>query len=59
MANKKELTHNNEFINIDSYVSKRRRANFFSERSIITFVSVLTFAGILALLIVCLIKYFI
>ncbi len=59
MSNKKELNKESQFINIDSYVSRRKKDKFFSPRSIIWFTSILVLAIVLALLVVCLIIFFI
>ncbi len=61
MSNDKKLENKeaSEFININSYVSNKKKERPFSYKSIWLFVSILTFAIVLALLIVCLIKFFI
>ncbi len=57
--NKKIESKEADFINIESYVSNKKRETPFTYKSICRFVSITIFAVVLALLIVCLIKYFI
>ncbi len=60
MSNDKKLgNQETEFININSYISSKKKETPFTYKTVLLFVSILTFAIILALLIVCLIKFFI
>ncbi len=59
MSNKKLESKESEFINIDSYVSDKKKETPFTYKSIYLFVFIMTLAVVLALLIVCLIKFFI